>query len=71
MLWQYHQLVLATELFGKVPVLEFDATAYDCYLTLLEQNPALRKSRLRNDMRIASLAEPLLGESHYPMVQRS
>jgi tRNA(fMet)-specific endonuclease VapC len=56
MLWQYHQLVLATELFGKVPVLEFDAAAYDCYMTLLEQNPTLRKSRLRNDMRIASIA---------------
>ncbi len=56
MLWQYHQLVLATELFGKVPVLEFDTAAYDCYLTLLEQNPALRKSRLRNDMRIAAIA---------------
>jgi tRNA(fMet)-specific endonuclease VapC len=56
MLWQYHQLVLATELFGKVPVLEFDAAAYDCYVTLLDQNPTLRKNRLRNDMRIASIA---------------
>ena len=56
MLWQYHQLVLATELFGKVTVLEFDSAAYDCYLALIEQNPALRKSRLRNDMRIASIA---------------
>jgi tRNA(fMet)-specific endonuclease VapC len=39
-----------------VPILEFDDRAHDCYTQLLDQHPPLRKKRLQQDMRIASIA---------------
>jgi tRNA(fMet)-specific endonuclease VapC len=56
LLAQYHQLYRATELFRKVPILEFDDRAHDRYTQLLDQHPPLRKKRLQQDMRIASIA---------------
>jgi tRNA(fMet)-specific endonuclease VapC len=56
LLAKYRQFYLATELFRKVKILEFDERAYDCYKHLIEQNPALRKHRLQQDMRIAAIA---------------
>jgi tRNA(fMet)-specific endonuclease VapC len=53
---KYRQLFLATELFKSVQVLEFDAKAFDCYESLLLQNPELRKKRLQQDLRIAAIA---------------
>lgn len=44
------------ELLRKLPILEFDAIAFDRYEKLLSQNPNLRKKRLQKDMRIAAIA---------------
>jgi tRNA(fMet)-specific endonuclease VapC len=55
-IYKYHQLWLAHEFFKAIPVLEFDATAYDRYVQLAAQNPLLRKKCLRQDLRIASVA---------------
>jgi tRNA(fMet)-specific endonuclease VapC len=56
LLEKYHKLYLATELFRKVRILEFDGRAYDRYTQLADQNPPLRKQRLRQDLRIAAIA---------------
>jgi tRNA(fMet)-specific endonuclease VapC len=40
----------------SLPILEFDARAYNQYETLLVQNPNLRKKRLQKDIRIAAIA---------------
>jgi tRNA(fMet)-specific endonuclease VapC len=56
LLAKYNQLYLATELFRKVQVLEFDGQAYDRYNQLMNQYPLLRKKRLQQDMRIAAIA---------------
>jgi tRNA(fMet)-specific endonuclease VapC len=53
---KYHQLWLASELFKSLPILEFDTVAYDEWINLLQQNPALQKKRLKQDIRIASIA---------------
>lgn len=53
---QYHQLFLAVELLKSLPILEFDASAFNCYETLLIQNSHLRKKRLQKDLRIAAIA---------------
>jgi tRNA(fMet)-specific endonuclease VapC len=55
-IYKYHQLWLASEFFKTLPVLEFDEIAYDRYTRLAAQNPALRKKRFRNDVRIAAIA---------------
>ncbi len=55
-IWKYHQLWLASEFFKTLPILELDQQAYDRYTQLVAQNPELRKSRLQQDMRIASIA---------------
>jgi tRNA(fMet)-specific endonuclease VapC len=55
-IYKYHQLWLASEFFKTLPVLEFDEIAYDRYTRLAAQNPPLRKKRLRQDLRIASIA---------------
>jgi tRNA(fMet)-specific endonuclease VapC len=56
LLAKYHQLYRATELFRKMPILEFDDRALDRYTQLLDQNPPLRKKRIQQDMRIAAIA---------------
>jgi tRNA(fMet)-specific endonuclease VapC len=56
LLAKYRQLYVATELFRKVQVLEFDGQAYDRYNQLMNQYPLLRKKRLQQDMRIAAIA---------------
>jgi tRNA(fMet)-specific endonuclease VapC len=56
LLAKYRQLYVATELFRKVQVLEFDRQAYDRYNQLMSQYPLLRKKRLQQDMRIAAIA---------------
>jgi tRNA(fMet)-specific endonuclease VapC len=53
---KYHQLWLASELFKALPILEFDAVAYDEWINLLKQNSPLQKKRLKQDVRIASIA---------------
>ncbi len=53
---QYRQLFIAMELLKSLPILEFDAAAYDRYEALLGQNPNLRKQRLQKDLRIAAIA---------------
>jgi tRNA(fMet)-specific endonuclease VapC len=53
---QYHHLFLAIELLKSLPILEFDASAFDRYEALLVQNPSLRKKRLQKDLRIAAIA---------------
>jgi tRNA(fMet)-specific endonuclease VapC len=55
-IWKYHQLWLASEFLKTLPILEFDEVAYDRYTQLLDQHPPLRKKRLQQDMRIASIA---------------
>jgi tRNA(fMet)-specific endonuclease VapC len=39
-----------------LPILEFDASAFNQYENLLLQNLNLRKKRLQKDMRIAAIA---------------
>jgi tRNA(fMet)-specific endonuclease VapC len=53
---QYHNLFLAVELLKSLPILEFDALAFEQYESLLVQNPNLRKKRLQKDLRIAAIA---------------
>jgi tRNA(fMet)-specific endonuclease VapC len=53
---QYHHLFLVIELLKSLPILEFDAPAFDRYEALLVQNPNLRKKRLQKDLRIAAIA---------------
>jgi tRNA(fMet)-specific endonuclease VapC len=55
-IYKYHELWLAHEFFKAMPVLEFDEIAYDRYAQLAAQNPLLRRKRLRQDFRIASIA---------------
>ena len=52
----YHHLYLAMALLKRLPILEFDASAFDQYEDLLMQNPNLRKKRLQKDLRIAAIA---------------
>jgi tRNA(fMet)-specific endonuclease VapC len=52
----YHQLYLAMALLKRLPILEFDAPAFNIYENLLLQNLKLRKKRLQKDMRIAAIA---------------
>jgi tRNA(fMet)-specific endonuclease VapC len=56
LLKKYRRFYLATELFRRVTVLEFDEAAYDRYIDLVTQNEALQKKRLLQDMRIAAIA---------------
>ncbi|WP_404789200.1 type II toxin-antitoxin system VapC family toxin [Altericista sp. CCNU0014] len=56
MLDQYRRLYLAIELLKRLPILEFNVSAFNLYEDLLKQNPNLRKKRLQKDMRIASIA---------------
>jgi tRNA(fMet)-specific endonuclease VapC len=51
---QYHHLFSAVDLLKRLPIVEFDASAFEQYETLLVQNPNLRKKRLQMDMRIAA-----------------
>ncbi len=53
---QYHHLFRVVELLKSLPILEFDAPAFDRYKDLLLQNPNLRKKRLQKDVRIAAIA---------------
>lgn len=53
---RYHQLYLAMALLKRLPILEFDAPAFNIYENLLLQNLNLRKKRLQKDMRIAAIA---------------
>jgi tRNA(fMet)-specific endonuclease VapC len=55
-IYKYHQLWLASELFKSLPILEFDAVAYDEWMRLLKENPVLQKKRLKQDVRIAAIA---------------
>jgi tRNA(fMet)-specific endonuclease VapC len=52
---QYHHLFLVIELLKSLPILEFDALAFERYEALLVQNPNLRKKRLQKDLRIAAI----------------
>lgn len=56
LIYHYHHLFNTMELLRKLPILEFDAIAFDQYEKLLLQNPNLRKKRLQKDMRIAAIA---------------
>jgi tRNA(fMet)-specific endonuclease VapC len=47
---RYHQLYLAMALLKRLPILEFDAPAFNIYENLLLQNLNLRKKRLQKDM---------------------
>jgi tRNA(fMet)-specific endonuclease VapC len=53
---QYHRLFLAVELLRSLPILEFNAVAFEQYETLISQHPNLRKKRLQKDIRIAAIA---------------
>jgi tRNA(fMet)-specific endonuclease VapC len=53
---QYHRLFLAMELLRSLPILEFDAPAFEQYENLLVQHPSLRKKRLQKDLRISAIA---------------
>ncbi len=53
---QYQQLYLAIELLKRLPILEFNVSAFNLYEDLLAQNLNLRKKRLQKDMRIAAIA---------------
>ncbi len=53
---QYRHLFLAMELLKRLPILEFDASAFNQYEELIVQIPNLRKKRLQKDMRIAAIA---------------
>jgi tRNA(fMet)-specific endonuclease VapC len=53
---RYHQLYLAMALLKRLPILEFDAPAFNIYENLLLQNLNLCKKRLQKDMRIAAIA---------------
>ncbi len=52
---QYRHLFLVTDLLKRLPILEFDASAFDRYEELIVQNPNLCKKRLQKDMRIAAI----------------
>jgi len=40
----------------QTEILSFDQAADECFRSLLQQNPPLRKARLQRDMRIAAIA---------------
>jgi tRNA(fMet)-specific endonuclease VapC len=44
------------ELLRSLPILEFDAPAFEQYENLLVQHPSLRKKRLQKDLRISAIA---------------
>lgn len=52
----YGKLSRTIALCKRIPVLEFDAAAGDCYRQLLQETPLLSKKRLQKDMRIAAIA---------------
>ena len=56
MLDRYENFWRTVELVRLFPVLNFDAKADKFYAQILLQNPALRKKRLRQDLRIAAIA---------------
>jgi tRNA(fMet)-specific endonuclease VapC len=56
MLDRYANFWQTVEFVRQFPVLNFDAKADECYVQILLQNPALRKKRLRQDLRIAAIA---------------
>ncbi len=59
------------QFFESMQVMNYDETASQVYQRLTQSDRELAKRRLGKDMRIASLAKPLLGESHFHKVQRS
>jgi tRNA(fMet)-specific endonuclease VapC len=52
----YGNLNRTVALFKRLPVLNFDAAAGNCYEQMLQSTPALSKKRLQKDMRIAAIA---------------
>jgi tRNA(fMet)-specific endonuclease VapC len=53
---EYENLWKAVDFIRSFPILKFDAEADRRYVQLLQANPSLRKKRLRQDIRIASIA---------------
>jgi tRNA(fMet)-specific endonuclease VapC len=53
---EYENLWQAVDFIRSFPILKFDAEADRRYVQLLQANPSLRKKRLRQDIRIASIA---------------
>jgi tRNA(fMet)-specific endonuclease VapC len=53
---QYHHLYLTIELLKRLPIQEFNVSAFNLYEDLLVQHLNLRKKRLQKDMRIAAIA---------------
>jgi tRNA(fMet)-specific endonuclease VapC len=56
MLNRYANFWQTVEFVRLFPVLNFDTKADEFYVQILLQNPALRKKRLRQDLRIAAIA---------------
>jgi tRNA(fMet)-specific endonuclease VapC len=56
MLERYANFCQTIEFVKQFPVLNFEAQADRQYTRILLENPALRKKRLRQDLRIATIA---------------
>jgi tRNA(fMet)-specific endonuclease VapC len=56
LVFAYTNLWQTIDFIQQFPVANFDQGADDCYLNLLEMNVELRKKKLRQDVRIASIA---------------
>jgi tRNA(fMet)-specific endonuclease VapC len=53
---EYEYLWQTVEFIKNFRVLKFASDADNCYIQVLQANPALRKKRLRQDLRIAAIA---------------
>jgi tRNA(fMet)-specific endonuclease VapC len=56
LVFAYTNLWQTIDFIQQFPVANFDQSADDCYVSLLELNVELRKRKLRQDVRIASIA---------------
>lgn len=52
----YSRFINTIDYLKQAEILNFDRAADQCFRSLLQQNPPLRKARLQRDMRIAAIA---------------
>ncbi|BAU11890.1 hypothetical protein LEP3755_24140 [Leptolyngbya sp. NIES-3755] len=52
----YSRFTTTIDYLKQTEILNFDRAADQCFRSLLQQNPSLRKARLQRDMRIAAIA---------------
>lgn len=52
----YTRFIQTVDYLKQTGILNFDQNADQCFRSLLQQNPPLRKARLQRDMRIAAIA---------------